>query len=124
MAKYIELKDLKVYQLARKLSELAWPLYTRLDFDSKKTIGNQFIRAVDSIGANIAEGYNRYHHLDRVKFYYYSRGSLSEAISHWAELMLERKLIKEYEFKELDNTRRTLEIKLNKFISSTLKAKK
>jgi four helix bundle protein len=68
MAKYIELKDLKVYQLARKLSELAWPLYTRLDFDSKKTIGNQFIRAVDSIGANIAEGYNRYHHLDRVKF--------------------------------------------------------
>jgi predicted nucleic-acid-binding Zn-ribbon protein len=38
--------------------------------------------------------------------------------------MLERKLIKEYEFKELDNTRKILEIKLNKFISTTIKAKK
>ena len=54
-------------------------------------MGDQFIEAVDSVGANIAEGYGRFHYLDRIKFYYNSRASLIECNEHWIELLKERK---------------------------------
>jgi four helix bundle protein len=50
---------------------------------NQKHIGDQFLRAVDYIGANIAEGYGRYHYLDKVKFYYNSRAFHFEAFTHW-----------------------------------------
>ncbi|HRZ29314.1 MAG TPA: four helix bundle protein [Candidatus Paceibacterota bacterium] len=43
-------------------------------------IGTQFITAIDSIGANIAEGCGRFHYLDKNKFMYNARGSLMESI--------------------------------------------
>ncbi|MBA4411197.1 MAG: four helix bundle protein [Bacteroidota bacterium] len=46
---------------------------------AQKTIGAQFIEAADSISANIAEGFGRYHKKDKIKFYYYSRGSTFES---------------------------------------------
>jgi four helix bundle protein len=91
--KYIPLKDLKVYQLARKLSALAWNIYSKMSFEDKKIMGDQFIRSSDSIGANIAEGYSRYHYLDKVRFYYNSRASQSEATDHWLDLLFERNKI-------------------------------
>lgn len=42
-------------------------------------MGDQFTRAVDSISANIAEGFGRYHKKDKMKFYYYALGSVCEA---------------------------------------------
>ena len=72
---FIELKNLEVYQLSRKLSSIAWEIFCRMDFMDKKHIGDQFLRAVDSVGANIAEGYGRFHYLDKVRFYYNSRAS-------------------------------------------------
>ena len=75
---YIKLGNLEIYQLAIEISDLVWKIYERMDWQIKKIIGDQFIRAVDSIGANIAEGYGRWHHRDKIKFYYNSRGSLLE----------------------------------------------
>jgi len=37
------------------------------DYFAKKTVGEQFIDAVDSISANIAEGFGRYHKKDKIK---------------------------------------------------------
>ena len=119
--KYIELKDLEVYQLSRKLSSLAWSGYSSLNFEQKKIVGDQFIRSADSVGDNIAEGYSRYHFRDKVRFYYMSRTSHSETIEHWAELMPERKIISATQYQELENTSKPLQIKLNNFITSTLK---
>jgi len=51
MKKYITLKDLEVYQLARELSRLAWEVYEKLDWHDKKIIGDQFIKSTDSVGA-------------------------------------------------------------------------
>jgi len=76
---YIKLGSLEIYQLAIELSNLAWQAYEKFDWQTKKVIGDQFIRAIDSIGANIAEGYGRYHHKDKIKFYYNARGSLFES---------------------------------------------
>lgn len=65
---YLTLDNLEVYKLARQLSKEAWKIYKKLDWQIRKIIGDQFIRATDSIGANIAEGYGRYHFLDKIKF--------------------------------------------------------
>ena len=44
----------------------------------KNTIGYQIIRAVDSISANIAEGYGRKTTLDYIRMLYISYGSVCE----------------------------------------------
>jgi len=89
---YLKLGDLKVYEMALTLSEVAWQIYQGLHQQDKYLFGSQFIRCIDSIGANIAEGYGRYHYKDRAKFYYNARGSLVEA-KHWTFLMYKRKKI-------------------------------
>ena len=118
---FIELKNLEVHQLSRKLSTIAWEIFCRMDFIDKKHIGDQFIRSVDSIGANIAEGYGRYHYLDKVKFNYNSRASHYEAFTHWLELMSEREKISKDEFATISQIASKLQIKLNNFITATSK---
>jgi four helix bundle protein len=118
---FIELKDLKVYQLSRKLSSITWKIFCRMNFEDKKHIGDQFLHSVDSIGANIAEGYGRFHYLDKVRFYYNSRGSHFEAFTHWFELLIEREKISGNEFDSINETAHILQIKLNNFIKSTTK---
>jgi len=120
---YILLKDLEVYRLARELSQTSWRIYESLNWQDKKIMGGQFIEAIDSVGANIAEGYGRYHYLDKIKFYYNSRASLLEACQHWLELLRERNKIKEDDFKKIKDIQEELLIKLNNFITSTYKAK-
>jgi len=117
--KYIPLKELKVYQLARKLSALAWNIYSKMSFEDKKIMGDQFIRSTDSIGANIAEGYSRYHYLDKVRFYYNARASQSEATDHWLDLLFERNKISQDIFDEYNSISKDLQIKLNNFIKTT-----
>ncbi|MCL5667302.1 MAG: four helix bundle protein [Patescibacteria group bacterium] len=87
---YIILKNLEVYQLSRELSKLAWKIYEPLDWHIKKINGDQFIESTDSTGANIAEGYGRFHYLDKIKFFYNCRGSLMECAQHWIELLFEK----------------------------------
>ncbi|MEK7597336.1 MAG: four helix bundle protein [Patescibacteria group bacterium] len=120
---YIPVKDLEIYKLARELSKLAWEIYNKFDWQTKKVIGDQFIEATDSVGANIVEGYSRYHYLDKIKFYYTSRASLSESKDHWLELLFERKIIDESNYKKFKEIGERLAVKLNNFIKSTYKAK-
>ncbi len=119
---YIHLHELEVYRLARELSRVSWLVFEKLPWPDKKIMGEQFIRSVDSVGANIAEGYARFHYLDRVRFYYQSRSSLSEACDHWLELLLERRKISNDDYEEIKSIQKPLEIKLNNFIKSTFHA--
>jgi four helix bundle protein len=45
-------------------------------------LASQMRRSSKSVMANIAEGYGRYHYLDKLRFFYIARGSLDETISH------------------------------------------
>ena len=120
---FIELKNLEVYQISRELSRRGWDVYKAFSFEDKKIMGDQFIRSVDSVGANIAEGYSRFHYLDKIRFYYNSRASLSEAVDHWLELIYERGKIEQNLFDEIKQKAKLLQIKLNNFISATYKQK-
>jgi four helix bundle protein len=61
---------------------------------TKKTIGSQFVNAVDSISANVAGGFGRHFKKDKVNFYRYSKGSLKESFD-WNEKAKVRGLITE-----------------------------
>ena len=59
--KYLKLSDIECYRIAFNLSNYVWNVVLKWDWFTKKTVGTQFVEAVDSISANIAEGFGRYH---------------------------------------------------------------
>jgi four helix bundle protein len=117
---YLNLDKLEVYILSKNLSSISWKIYEEFDWKLRKITGDQFICATDSVGANIAEGYGRFHYLDKIKFYYNARASLKES-RHWFELMVERKIIKEEDKKDYLKIYAKLSPKLNAFISASYK---
>lgn len=119
---HIELKDLIIYQKALIISNKSWEIYKNFTWQVKKTIGDQFIMAIDSIGANIAEGYGRFHYLDRIKFYYNARGSLFKSL-HWLELLKNRDLIAKEEYNLILGLLEDLNLSLNAFIKSNYQSK-
>jgi len=123
-SKYIPLKELEIYVLSRQLSAKAWNFYQRLDYHLRKNWGDQMISSTDSVGANIAEGYARFHFLDRIRFYYIARASLSESVEHWIDLGLERKIVLKEEYQEIYSISKNLQIKLNRQIKIAYDAKK
>lgn len=96
--KYLKLNDIEAYKISFHLSNYVWEVILKWDHFAKKTIGSQFVNAVDSISANIAEGFGRHFKKDKVKFYRYSKGSLKESFD-WNEKARVRKLITEEEYK-------------------------
>jgi len=112
-----KLTDLEVYRIAVELSALAWQVYQVIPTYCKFHIGAQFLDSVDSIGANIAEGFGRYHFRDSLKFYYNSRGSLFEA-KHWIYLLKTRNLIENEAHAIILNSLEKEGVKLNNFINS------
>jgi four helix bundle protein len=67
-------ESLKVYQLAEGLADQIWSVVIRWSPLAKDTIGKQMIRAADSIGANIAEGYGRGTFAENRRFVRIARG--------------------------------------------------
>ena len=111
------LEDLEIYQIALEISKLAWEIYNELPREHKYTQGSQFLEAADSVGANIAEGFGRYHYRDSLKFYYNSRGSLLE-LKHWNTLLVLRTLAKTDDLKKMKELAEREHLKLNSFINS------
>lgn len=104
--------------MARNTSRNAWGIYSALNIEDKRVMGTQFVRAVDSIGANIAEGFGRFHFLDKNRFNYNARGSLFESI-HWLETLHERNRIDEDVFTTLRDDFVSIHKMLNSYISIT-----
>lgn len=111
------LEHLEIYRLGVQLSHVAWEIYEPLDWRVRKIIGDQFITAADSYGANVAEAHGRYHYLDRAKFIFNARGSLCEAY-HWLCVMHTRKLIREEDYLRCNSVIAEITPKLNQFIAS------
>ncbi|MBD2167996.1 four helix bundle protein [Calothrix membranacea FACHB-236] len=74
-------ETLGFYQDSLKLLKAAYRLADSLPDFERYNLSDQLRRASASILLNIAEGYGRYHYLDRLRFMYISRGSLAETKS-------------------------------------------
>ena len=102
MEKNKDITELEVYREALSFSNMIWNICSKWDIFERKTIGTQFARAADSISANIAEGFGRYHYCENINFCYYVRGLFYE-VCDWLRKAITRKLIpneKEPQIKE------------------------
>ncbi len=113
----MKLEELKVYQLAMTVGEKVWEIVSKWDYFTKDTVGKQLVKSVDSIAANISEGYGRFHYKENKQFCYYSRGSLYETKT-WLNKAHDRRLIVDDDFQSLHNDLETIAYKLNNYIKS------
>lgn len=82
---------LQIYKITKKFPD-----------NEKFGLTTQMQRAATSITSNIAEGFGRYYYMDKVRFYYFASGSLSELKN---QLMISKDLeyISQETFEELFN---------------------
>jgi four helix bundle protein len=84
-------RGLEVYRRVAALADqlyaeaVTWPLFER------RTIGEQLVRAADSVGANLAEADGRYGPADQRRILFIARGSALE-LQHWLERASARRL--------------------------------
>lgn len=109
------LEDLEVYRLADTFSDEIWFIVSEWDYFTKDTVGKQIVRSADSISANIAEGYGRYHYKENRNFCYFSRGSILET-KGWLQKSKKRNLITEEQFNDLFEKLQVIHIKLNAYL--------
>ena len=117
MGEYQQLKDIQVYVLARKLADRVWNQVIVWEYFEKRTVGQQLVRSVDSISANIAESYGRHHVRDVTMFLYYARGSLYES-QDWISKAVQRDLLSKEVGRDFLDTIQLLAPKLNAYISA------
>ena len=79
---YTSFKEMPIWQEAMKVAEEIFKLSE--DYPRKEDYGltSQLRRSALSISSNIAEVYGRDHTLDKIKFCFYARGSVTETQSH------------------------------------------
>jgi four helix bundle protein len=113
---YLKLKDIEAYRIAFHLSNRVWQLVFKWDNFARDTVGKQFVRAVDSISANLAEGFGSFGKANRIRFYRYALGSVKEGMD-WNQKAKVRQLLTEADYQEF-----FLELqKLPKAINSLIK---
>ena len=78
---------------------------------------SQIRRSALSISANISEAYGRNHTLDKINFYYFARGSVTETQSH-LEYGKRVKYFAESSVEELDEKLNRLYADINKIIKT------
>ena len=110
-------EDLDVYRLAEDLGDRVWDIVTTWPDFPRKSFGYQFVKSADRIGANLAEGFGRFHFAENRQFARISRGSLYEA-RHWLRRAWRRDLLKEEEIKKLQSLLDELAPRLNAYIRS------
>lgn len=69
-------ENLQIYQLSERLADQVWKIVICWENISRDTLGKQLVRAVDSVGANIAEGSGRGTEAELRRFLRIPRGSL------------------------------------------------
>jgi len=112
-----KLSELEVYILSEELSNLIWEMVKNWNYFEKRTIGNQLVRAADSISANLAECHGRFHYKDKQKFGYYARGSFEET-KCWLRKCHHRKLLNNDQLITAKTYVNKIGPKLNSFINT------
>jgi len=118
----MKLEELNVYNLAMELGERIWDIVKGWNYYARDTLGKQLIRAIDSVAANLSEGFGRYHFKEAINFGYYSRGSLYETKT-WLTKAHNRALIGDDDYQDFLKVINNLGVKLNNYIKSIGKNK-
>jgi four helix bundle protein len=77
------LETLEIWQKAMDYAvDVCQNILPLLPVEEKWALSSQLRRAVQSIPANIAEGYGRYNYQETIHFCYIARGSMAETKTH------------------------------------------
>ena len=88
----LEFEELRILKAAEVVADGIWKRVTCWETFAREVVGVQMARAADSIGANIAEAYGRFHYGEKLQFLYYARGSLFET-EYWLNRAQKRGLM-------------------------------
>ena len=116
--KFVKLNDVHAYKIAFHLSNYVWDIVREWNNFAKDTVGKQFVRAIDSISANLAEGFGRYSKKAKIQFYHYSFGSIKESFD-WNEKSKQRNLLTAEEYKYIFEQLNLLPKEVNTLIKIT-----
>jgi four helix bundle protein len=119
----VRFEELRILQSAEKVADEFWGIVITWGSLAKDSMGVQIIRAADSIGANIAEAYGRYHNGEKLQFLYYARGSLFET-KYWLNRGKSRGLLNPNQFDQLSKALSSLAHQLNTLAKATREQKK
>jgi four helix bundle protein len=115
-----EFENLRVYQLAEEIADLAWKVVGGWEHLAQQTVGIQFIKSADSMGANIAEGSGRGSPAEKKRFAKIARGSLFE-VKHWLRRAYKRQLLSDSEVKLFQKLIEELTPRLSAYINAISK---
>ena len=87
---------------------------------ARNTVGSQLVRAIDSVGANLSEGYGRGSKIDNARFAKIARGSLFES-KYWLVQAKKRKLISDLEASQIISNIESLLPRISAYINYLLK---
>ena len=123
MGRIKSFEDLEVWQMGKEITLQIYKLTQNFPKDEIFGMTSQIRRAASSVPANIAEGFGRYHYLDKAKFYLNARGSLYELKSH---LLISKELgfVKEGDYDAILRTIEELAVAINNLINKTRKLRK
>ena len=111
------LEDFKAYNLAMEVAEEVWNIVIKWGYFEKDVVGKQFVKALDSIAANLSEGLGRYHYREAENFAYNSRGSLFETKT-WLSKCMIRRLVTEEQFSKMTRKLDVVGRMINGYINS------
>jgi len=118
----LKFEELEVLRAAEGIADGIWRQVVRWKPFARDVVGGQLAKAGDSIGANIAEAYGRFHYGEKLQFLYYARGSLFET-KYWLNRARERHLMPPAQVQEYASQLTDLARQLNAF-AADLKAKR
>lgn len=117
MKKYTTLEDLEIYKRAMDLGKFVYEMVSNWKHFDRDTLGKQVVRSADSVAANIAEGYGRFHFGDKKLYGYYARGSLLETMT-WLEKAHQRDLLNTDHYFAISQNLKEFHLMLNVYIKA------
>lgn len=122
MAGIKDFYDLEAWKESHSLALMVYKITQDFPKEEKYGLIDQIRRAASSVGANIAEGFGRYHFADKIRFYYQARGSLNE-VQSFIFLAKDLGYFKEWQVKKIWQETKTCEKLINGLIRSVNKQK-
>ena len=111
------LEDVRVLKNVEQIADAIYKVASRWDDFPKDVVGKQISRAADSIGANIAESFGRFHFGEKIQFLYYARGSLFET-KYWLNRASVRELMSSADAQSYATRLTDIARQLNLYVSS------
>ena len=111
------LDEPEVLAEAQRIADEIWGRVLMWDGLPREVVGLQLAPTVDSVGANIAEAFGRFHYADKIRFLYYARGSLFET-RYWIGRARSRGLLPQEVVEDFDDRLELVARQLNAFVRS------